>query len=100
MDARVDLFFHRRDLLVGQSFAIEVIDSKERILIIAAQSHPDIAAINRALTKDENYEVLYSSNESAKLDSVDLIIAFRPSEKLFNNIYNSGIPLWLFADPQ
>lgn len=83
-----------------KSFAIEVIDSKERILIIAAQSHPDIAAINRSLTKDENYEVLYSSNESAKLDSVDLIIAFRPSEKLFNNIYNSGIPLWLFADPQ
>lgn len=83
-----------------KSFSIEVIDSKERIAIFATKTHPDIAAITRALAKDENYEIELFQDEEAKLDSIDLIIALQSSKKLFNRIYSSNKALWLISDPK
>ncbi|MDR1847913.1 MAG: hypothetical protein LBR17_07365 [Bacteroidales bacterium] len=36
---------------------VEVLDSKEKILLLAASPHPDIAAIRRSLELNRNYEV-------------------------------------------
>jgi hypothetical protein len=83
-----------------KSFSVEVIDAKERIAIFATKTHPDIAAITRALAKDENYEIELFQDENAKLDSIDLIIALQSSKKLFNRIYNSKKALWLISDPK
>ena len=37
-------------------FYVDVIEGKERILILTAAPHPDIAAIRRALDQSENFE--------------------------------------------
>ncbi len=83
-----------------KTFSIEVLDARERIGIFAKQTHPDIAAITRALAQDQNYEIKLIQDENASLDSLDLIIALRSSKALFNRIYNSTIPLWLIASPE
>jgi len=83
-----------------KTFSIEVLDAKERIGIFAKQTHPDIAAIKRALAKDENYEIRLLQDENAALDSLDLIIALQSSKALFNRIYNTNKPLWLISSPQ
>lgn len=40
-----------------RSFAIEIIDGHQKIAIIAASAHPDIAALKHAIEKNQNYEV-------------------------------------------
>ena len=82
-----------------KSFSIDVLDAKERIGIFAPNTHPDIAALSRALSKDENYEIKLLQDENANLDSMDLIIALQSSKALFNRIYNSTKALWLIASP-
>tara|TARA_R110002050_G_scaffold122015_3_gene240488 strand:+ start:22536 stop:24569 length:2034 start_codon:yes stop_codon:yes gene_type:complete len=82
-----------------KSFSIEVLDAKERIGIFARNTHPDIAALTRALSKDENYEIKLLQDDNANLDSLDLIIALQSSKALFNRIYNSTKALWLIASP-
>ncbi|MCC5919913.1 MAG: hypothetical protein LAT68_09470 [Cyclobacteriaceae bacterium] len=62
---------------------IEVIEGKQKILIAAAAPHPDIKAINRAISKNENYEVvLYTPgvNEWESQD-FDLYILHQMSRK-------------------
>jgi hypothetical protein len=44
---------------------VEVIDARQRILLAASAPHPDIRAINQALGKDDNFEVvLYIYDEN------------------------------------
>ncbi len=40
-----------------KDFFIDVIDARQKILILAASPHPDIAAIKSTLDKNKNYEV-------------------------------------------
>ncbi|MDW7695252.1 VWA domain-containing protein [Flammeovirgaceae bacterium SG7u.111] len=61
---------------------IDVLDSKEKILLVAAAPHPDIKAIRSVVEKNKNYEfnvyiptLLPSSNEAFELeDKYDLVI--------------------------
>ena len=41
----------------SQSFLVEVIDNREKILILANAPHPDIAAIEQSLASSQTYEV-------------------------------------------
>ncbi|MFN2395906.1 MAG: hypothetical protein ABR597_09485 [Bacteroidales bacterium] len=41
----------------AQEFFIEVIDSRQKILIMAWSPHPDVGALNQALQENDNYEV-------------------------------------------
>lgn len=40
---------------------IEVADKKEKILLLASVSHPDIGAIQQAIESNENYEITFSN---------------------------------------
>lgn len=59
-----------------QEFFIEVIDSRQKILILANSPHPDVGALNMALQDNENYEVDVSLiNEfEGQLEEYNLII--------------------------
>ncbi|MCB0755916.1 MAG: hypothetical protein KDB98_10000, partial [Flavobacteriales bacterium] len=41
----------------SQDFFVEVLDGRQKVLIIAANPHPDIAAIKRSISGNDNYEV-------------------------------------------
>ena len=55
---------------------IEVIDGKEKILLLAAAPHPDIKAIKSALDKNENYglEIVVAGQGTPKEAKYDLVI--------------------------
>jgi hypothetical protein len=40
-----------------KDFFVEVLDSRQQILILAAAPHPDIAALRQAIEKNKNYQV-------------------------------------------
>ena len=40
-----------------QSFIIDVIDNREKVLILAGAPHPDIAALEQSITASQSYEV-------------------------------------------
>jgi hypothetical protein len=58
---------------------VEVIDGKEKILLLAAAPHPDIKAFKSIIEKNENYsfEALIAGSGQPKEDKYDLIIAYQ-----------------------
>ena len=42
---------------VTRTIAVEVIDGHQKIALVAAAAHPDIAALRRAIEKNPNYEI-------------------------------------------
>lgn len=46
-----------------QAFFIDVIESKKKIMLVAAAPHPDIAALRHIISQNERYEVHYKSME-------------------------------------
>lgn len=40
-----------------QDFFVEVLDGRQKVLILAANPHPDVAALRRSISGNDNYEV-------------------------------------------
>ena len=59
-----------------KDFFIDVIDARQKILILAASPHPDIAAIKSSLEKNKNYEIETALLKGFKgmIDDYDFII--------------------------
>jgi len=59
-----------------REFFIEVIDSRQKILILAASPHPDIGAMKQALDENENLEVEVSlvDNFNDNINTYDVIV--------------------------
>jgi hypothetical protein len=49
-----------------KDFYIDVLDARQKILIIAESPHPDIAALRRAIDKNKNYEVKLAHTDEFK----------------------------------
>jgi hypothetical protein len=67
-----------------RDFYVDVLDQKQKILILANSPHPDIAAIKESLENNDNYEVDYSlaSDFTKVLDGYSLLILHQlPSTK-------------------
>ena len=58
---------------------VEVIDGKEKILLLATSPHPDIKALRSIIERNENYslEVVVAGVNQAQEDKYDLIIAYQ-----------------------
>ena len=69
---------------------VEVIEGKEKILLLALAPHPDIKAIKYAIEKNENYEFEYQviGLGKPKLPKYDLLILHQ-----IPDLYNSGLGL-------
>ncbi|MEZ4992447.1 MAG: hypothetical protein R2824_18630 [Saprospiraceae bacterium] len=55
---------------------IDVLDARQKILVLANSPHPDLTAIKQSLTSNENYEVevVYIDNFTGKLTDYDMVI--------------------------
>lgn len=59
-----------------KDFFIDVIDARQKILILAASPHPDLAAIKSSLEKNKNYELetAFLNTFSGKVTDYDFVI--------------------------
>ncbi|MEO6303278.1 MAG: hypothetical protein ABIP51_08895 [Bacteroidia bacterium] len=99
--ARVTILNGEKNTLNNQqTFVIDVIDNKEKVLLLATAPHPDIAAIKDAITNSTSYEVEYGLTSEFKkpLKQYSLIILHGPltnQNPIVNECKLSSIPLWI-----
>lgn len=84
---------------------IDVLDARQKILILGEGPHPDIAALKRTIESNQNYEVesytLEGFDQSIK--KYDLVILFQlpatrnPIAKIKADLAAAGTPLWIFT---
>jgi hypothetical protein len=88
-----------------REFYIDVIDSRQKILIVANAPHPDIAAIRQVINLNKNYEaeVQYAAEFNANLDKYNLVILHQlPSlniraNQIFTAVKKSKTPYWIIT---
>lgn len=86
-------------------FYIEVIDNRQKILLLANAPHPDLAAIKSVVAVNKNFEIdiQYVQKMQANLDDYSLIIAHQIPSKtqgvknILSNIKASKIPVWFIG---
>ena len=91
-----------------QEVFIEVLDGKEKVLLLAAAPHPDIAAIKHAIESNENYEleVAYASDFSGSISGYNLVILHQlpnvtvPFTKLNQLLSAEQVPLFFILGNQ
>ena len=80
---------------------IDVLDNRDKVLIIANAPHPDIAAIRGILSEKESLEidVTYIDELTQTLDAYNLIIAhgFKSgkNDAIWAKVWESEIPMWV-----
>jgi len=83
-----------------QQVLIDVLDNRDKILIIAEAPHPDIAALRTVLEGKETYEVFVETAEKFKDDFTEynLVIAHgfgqEKHTQLWGDLWNSNVPTW------
>ena len=79
-------------------FAVEVIDSRDKVLILSSAPHPDIAAIKSAIESNNNYEVetCLMDQFSGSLKGYSLVIChslpWNPTTKIKAELESKSIP--------
>ncbi len=84
----------------SQSFIVEVIDNREKILLLANTPHPDVAAIKDAIINSTTYEVEYglASDFKKPIKPYSLVIVHgfnTTNQNLIIDCENNNIPVWL-----
>ena len=89
----------------SQDIFIDVLDARQKVLILGNAPHPDIAAIKQSIEANQNYEVesydLEDFNKSIK--KYNLVIlhqipnSITPAIKVMNEIKSENIPIWLIS---
>ena len=88
-----------------RSFYVEVIDSRNKVLLLSGAPHPDISALKSVLAEYEGSEVITSlySEWNKSLDGVDLIIWHEPGINFDQNtlqlIKQKNIPIFFIIGP-
>ena len=80
---------------------IDVIDSRQKVLILFNSPHPDIAALKLAIESNINYEVTnFKANDfSSSIDAYSLVIlhnipsAGSPATNILKQLTNSNVPV-------
>jgi len=85
----------------SKSIFVDVLDSRQKILMVAAAPHPDVSAIKQSLTgfRDYKVDVQYVKKLTAKPDDYNLVILYQvpclkhnPAAWL-KNLQNKNIPI-------
>ncbi|WP_129717980.1 hypothetical protein [Pedobacter sp. SYP-B3415] len=93
----------------SHSFFVEVIDSRQKILLASAMPHPDLTAIRQSLEANKHYEVkLALADDLEGLNPADysLILLYQlpaqPSagKGFLEKVKKSTVPVWHFAGAQ
>ena len=87
---------------------VEVLDGKEKILLVYNAPHPDVQSLKEALLSQKNYDitVVSASKAPAKATGFDLVIlhnlpsSTHPLSALTQDIKQQGIGLWVIIGLQ
>jgi hypothetical protein len=79
---------------------VEVLDSRSKVLLISGSPHPDISAINQAITSNMNYEVdeFLLDDFTGKVENYGLVILHQlpsvdfPADALLRSIADKHVP--------
>ena len=102
LDGELSIDNNRKDVFV------EVLDGRQKVLILAASPHPDIAAIRKAILGNQNYEVeaMVIGQGDFEPKDYDLIILHqipqknRRGENDLQRILSSDVPVWAIVGMQ
>lgn len=83
------------------SVFVDVIDSRQKVLLVSNAPHPDIAALRQAIESNINYEVKHTDihDFSGTTDAYSLVILHNlpsvtePATQLFRQLENSRVPV-------
>jgi hypothetical protein len=89
-------------------FFVEVLDSRQKILIVGAAPHPDIGALKLSIESNDNYEVTTGilGDFTEPVNKFNLAILHSiPSDnaqgqKLLSDLSAAGIPVWYITGAQ
>ena len=84
---------------------IDVLDARQKILILSDAPHPDIAALKESIGANQNYEVesYTTDNFDQPLKKYNLVIlhslpnAKNPASKIMSEIRAGNIPVWCIS---
>jgi hypothetical protein len=82
-----------------RNFYVEVLDSRNKVLILAGAPHPDVAALKQVIQRDENIEVKSTliKEWNQDLTDIDLIVWHEPGVNFdlgsANKLLESKIPI-------
>jgi hypothetical protein len=87
---------------------IDVLDARQKVLILGLSPHPDITALKQSLTSNRNYEVsiAYASNFAEKLTDFDFVVLHqlpsisRDASAILNTLQQNKIPHLFFVGTQ
>jgi len=91
-----------------QDIFIEVLDGRQKILILAESPHPDLTTIKNAINKNENYETDIAILDKFKknVNAYDLVILHGLPSKtnmanaILNKLKNLQKPIWFILSNQ
>ena len=84
-------------------FYVDIIDSRQKILLLTSAPHPDLAALRASLQKNERFEIeqKFIGRDVFSLSDYNLVIVYQPdfaqSNSLWKNLSESETPLWVFT---
>lgn len=89
-------------------FFVEVLDSRQKVLIVGAAPHPDIGALKLSIENNDNYQVTTGilGEFTEQVNQYNLVILHSvPSEtamgqKLLSDLSAAGIPVWYITGAQ
>ncbi len=78
------------------NFTIEVLDAKEKIVLLANGPHPDVAAIKQSVENNENYTLDYFNAETftGQLEGYSLVILHQLNAKQLSRYTQSNTAIW------
>lgn len=84
---------------------IDVLDARQKVLILAEAPHPDVSAIKQSIASNQNYEVesYTMDNFDKPLKKYNLVILHSlpsqrtPASKILTELNSSDIPVWSFS---
>ncbi len=82
------------------TFTIEVLDAKEKILLLANGPHPDIAAIKQSVENNENYTFDYFNADAftGKLEAYSLLILHQLNTNQISKYMQNNIAIWYIGN--
>ncbi len=91
----------------ARSFFIDVLENKEKILLLYSHMHPDVGALAKGIEGIENYEleVADASGFAGNFAESSLVIFHQAGpmdagqRRLLDNLQKMGKPIWLFLGP-
>nr|WP_294776737.1 hypothetical protein [uncultured Flavobacterium sp.] len=84
-----------------KNFAVEVIDQKTEVALIADMAHPDLGAIKRSIETNAQRKVtILKPNQVSSLENYNILILYQPTvafKSVFEKNQNAKINTWIIT---